>query len=151
MIDRSLIEKIEEMAKSEIIGIGNRQYSTKPLKPVLEPMPDTLETRTLTSIVDYLQGNPDDVDVKSLIIHIKSASMVHLYSGLTDEFMRRRCYVQSHCTNLNLFRFDQFCNVESFVIALQSQFVQTEILKEILRSEERRVGKECRSRWSPYH
>ena len=24
-------------------------------------------------------------------------------------------------------------------------------LKEIYRSEERRVGKECRSRWSPYH
>ena len=23
--------------------------------------------------------------------------------------------------------------------------------KEIIRSEERRVGKECRSRWSPYH
>ena len=25
------------------------------------------------------------------------------------------------------------------------------ILKDELRSEERRVGKECRSRWSPYH
>ena len=24
-------------------------------------------------------------------------------------------------------------------------------LKDALRSEERRVGKECRSRWSPYH
>ena len=23
--------------------------------------------------------------------------------------------------------------------------------KEYIRSEERRVGKECRSRWSPYH
>ena len=23
--------------------------------------------------------------------------------------------------------------------------------KELTRSEERRVGKECRSRWSPYH
>ena len=23
--------------------------------------------------------------------------------------------------------------------------------KEVARSEERRVGKECRSRWSPYH
>ena len=23
--------------------------------------------------------------------------------------------------------------------------------KELCRSEERRVGKECRSRWSPYH
>src|SRR5688572_32646235 len=26
-----------------------------------------------------------------------------------------------------------------------------ERLREIKRSEERRVGKECRSRWSPYH
>src|SRR5256885_13211218 len=25
------------------------------------------------------------------------------------------------------------------------------IVRTILRSEERRVGKECRSRWSPYH
>ena len=26
-----------------------------------------------------------------------------------------------------------------------------ERINEIYRSEERRVGKECRSRWSPYH
>ena len=26
-----------------------------------------------------------------------------------------------------------------------------EALERIFRSEERRVGKECRSRWSPYH
>ena len=26
-----------------------------------------------------------------------------------------------------------------------------EVIKEKVRSEERRVGKECRSRWSPYH
>ena len=25
------------------------------------------------------------------------------------------------------------------------------LLEELCRSEERRVGKECRSRWSPYH
>ena len=25
------------------------------------------------------------------------------------------------------------------------------VYTEIMRSEERRVGKECRSRWSPYH
>ena len=28
---------------------------------------------------------------------------------------------------------------------------QIEARKKIRRSEERRVGKECRSRWSPYH
>src|SRR3712207_9202464 len=29
--------------------------------------------------------------------------------------------------------------------------LQTEVKSEDARSEERRVGKECRSRWSPYH
>ena len=29
--------------------------------------------------------------------------------------------------------------------------VQPELLQRSSRSEERRVGKECRSRWSPYH
>ena len=33
--------------------------------------------------------------------------------------------------------------------SLKSQEDKT--YKEVLRSEERRVGKECRSRWSPYH
>src|SRR5215471_11604386 len=28
---------------------------------------------------------------------------------------------------------------------------RTEVVAELVRSEERRVGKECRSRWSPYH
>ena len=29
--------------------------------------------------------------------------------------------------------------------------IHKDIKKDQLRSEERRVGKECRSRWSPYH
>ena len=28
---------------------------------------------------------------------------------------------------------------------------KTEAYRQLIRSEERRVGKECRSRWSPYH
>ena len=28
---------------------------------------------------------------------------------------------------------------------------EAEQTEEVIRSEERRVGKECRSRWSPYH
>ena len=29
--------------------------------------------------------------------------------------------------------------------------IPTQLLDQLVRSEERRVGKECRSRWSPYH
>src|SRR2546425_13182496 len=31
------------------------------------------------------------------------------------------------------------------------RLAEHEMLHDLLRSEERRVGKECRSRWSPYH
>ena len=37
------------------------------------------------------------------------------------------------------------------VLALSLRLTSPAVMKEILRSEERPVGKECRSRWSPYH
>ena len=38
-----------------------------------------------------------------------------------------------------------------FVPSYDSAAVSSGIKYEKVRSEERRVGKECRSRWSPYH
>src|SRR5260221_5733586 len=46
-----------------------------------------------------------------------------------------------------------FANGQQFLDVV-NQFNQKQIphvLSEVTRSEERRVGKECRSRWSPYH
>src|ERR1035441_7982565 len=40
--------------------------------------------------------------------------------------------------------------IDGFLNALLGSLVLT-VLDIVLRSEERRVGKECRSRWSPYH
>ena len=43
-------------------------------------------------------------------------------------------------------------NGSAFLLCLQDQGAKT--LNDVtttMRSEERRVGKECRSRWSPYH
>ena len=40
-----------------------------------------------------------------------------------------------------------------FIVTKDSTFLDREytVFGEVTRSEERRVGKECRSRWSPYH
>ena len=44
---------------------------------------------------------------------------------------------------------------ESCDLVLEAVFEQLDVKREVFaeleRSEERRVGKECRSRWSPYH
>ena len=34
---------------------------------------------------------------------------------------------------------------------LEEVAMEVQVVLELKRSEERRVGKECRSRWSPYH
>ena len=36
-------------------------------------------------------------------------------------------------------------------IGMDSFFRSKDAVADYIRSEERRVGKECRSRWSPYH
>src|SRR2546426_10349327 len=40
---------------------------------------------------------------------------------------------------------------DTFATRAEEKRVEAEAAAEGIRSEERRVGKECRSRWSPYH
>ena len=40
---------------------------------------------------------------------------------------------------------------EQAILELGKDEANAELLFQLVRSEERRVGKECRSRWSPYH
>ena len=41
--------------------------------------------------------------------------------------------------------------ITKFIDALPKDRVSDRPIRSVERSEERRVGKECRSRWSPYH
>ena len=45
---------------------------------------------------------------------------------------------------------DEFANEEPVEFAFEDP-VNSDSFAGKMRSEERRVGKECRSRWSPYH
>src|SRR2546429_5304369 len=58
-------------------------------------------------------------------------------------------------TRFDLSRYLDYCSellsLTSKVAALYVQDSQDPVLLDAVRSEERRVGKECRSRWSPYH
>ena len=64
----------------------------------------------------------------------------------------------SPLTPADTLEFDQYCaNLGIELVPSVSTFghqyvaMRTQELRELGRSEERRVGKECRSRWSPYH
>ena len=38
-----------------------------------------------------------------------------------------------------------------YIKKIMRDCAELQIYRQLMRSEERRVGKECRSRWSPYH
>ena len=46
---------------------------------------------------------------------------------------------------------DQITNNQKVLFPLIQKFLCPVFIARVIRSEERRVGKECRSRWSPYH
>ena len=72
----------------------------------------------------------------------------------TDEWVKKMWYIYTmeyysaiKRNEIGLF-VEMWMELESVI---QSEVSQKEKNKYSMRSEERRVGKECRSRWSPYH
>ena len=72
----------------------------------------------------------------------------------TDEWIKKMWHIYT----MEYYSAIKRNEIELFVVrqmdlesVIQSEVSQKEKNKYRMRSEERRVGKECRSRWSPYH
>ena len=52
---------------------------------------------------------------------------------------------------IHAFEPDHVSAMSTQIISGKSNLTKKQSLRNLTRSEERRVGKECRSRWSPYH
>ena len=63
-----------------------------------------------------------------------------VYNTIDGKYIK--CFVDMSCIKV----FSYFINSKCY-----SQCIKKADMSKQLRSEERRVGKECRSRWSPYH
>lgn len=118
-----MINKIQELAKPELITADGRTYSSKQIHPVLAPSPLNLPINTLTGLSDYLKVNTDKLDPEKLMIHVGSFQSVSLLSALSDPWKQRDRYIVAECDTLK-FSFGQFMDVESFIIRMQSLFVQ---------------------------
>jgi len=99
-----------------------------------------------TSTVTSAAAKADDIELMStelaqvyeelVLLHKLSA---HMTITEPDAF-----FLQMACDNLT-----DLVPVDGIAVMLEKG--EDETKKLVLRSEERRVGKECRSRWSPYH
>lgn len=111
--------KLQEITSED----GNtRTFSDKPLYMV-EPeyhMADPINMSTLSSLVDYIKANIDEM-YDRMIIHVISPTKVRLYSRLNE--VRHREYLVDVDAEVPVFKFDTFIENEKFIIGVQSKFM----------------------------
>ena len=100
-------------------------------EPLQEKLVKTLEVSTLTAIKDYLEKNPDGLDLTKTIVHVTSPTCVDVISTpfggyrQRDTFMQAKAIIPEHM-------FDRRVEPDKFVPWLQSCFCESEDLKALL-------------------
>ena len=63
----ALYNAIRKDAKPVVVEVDGKKYSTSDLKPVREPQPEAITVKNLSSLVDFLSRNVDDLPLNKLI------------------------------------------------------------------------------------
>jgi len=118
---RDAIDKILGLAAVQELEIGDRPYTDKPIHPVKEPMPETLDVTTLTAIQDYINSEIDGVGKGNLLINVDTEFSVSLHSELLGSFQQRIRYMHA-MYGTKRFPFENWMDIERFIIGIQSMF-----------------------------
>ena len=127
---------MEENVRIDEVNPKNISYQPNGLTPVFSIF--KFEIQTLLKAQAGLYEGFDEENASELLEKLNS--LLDEFAGVTIGKLRRE---KNGSDSIRVKRLDQE-QTFSFDGLSSGQ-------KEIIRSEERRVGKECRSRWSPYH
>ena len=94
----------------------------------------------------YIKFTLDSKDIKKYISSIKNNTLKDIILLLLREYGER---ISSSMIKIDLTKIKKLLNLSESQI--EENFNLLSYIGILERSEERRVGKECRSRWSPYH
>lgn len=134
MIDATFIEKILEVSNAEVVNLGALTYSTKNLFPIYEPEREALNLHSLIGLAAYVRGGIDQcTDVNNrLVIYIKNQESVRLIGTLTADSKRRIMYVHAEPI-IPRQLINEWMDLESFIINLQTRFIQDDQTAAMLR------------------
>ena len=101
MIDSSFVERIQELAVGasgpKIIDVGGVPHSTQKLYDARpkEPEPAPIVLSSLNGLVDYVNANPDGLDLSACVVVIHDPGRVALYSKLVGVHRQRLTYAEA--------------------------------------------------------
>ncbi len=129
---KAAIEKILGLAPPTQVDIDGRQYFNQGLTPVKPPVQNDLAISTLTSIADYFRDNPDSIDLKKAVVHIKSHTCVEVVSAVVGEWIQRHSYLTAEVAP-KAFQYGRYLPIEHFMIAVQTHLVQDDTTAALLQ------------------
>ncbi len=118
----------DKFIKEEIKGAI---YTNKSLNRIEGPVATAIKTTTLTSIVDYIKENVDNVQANSIIVHVESFARVSIKAELNMD-RKRECVLIAEALTPNVIT-DRFMDAERFNIMLQSSFVENDDRTKLLK------------------
>lgn len=119
---KEALQYIVGMKEAQVVELNGHTYTDKNLTEV-RPKADFAEAftiSTLSSLMNYLNKNPDSIDLKNVILHIVDYKTIKVFSTLNC--YKDRDYFIICMAETPEFKFQQFYGAESFNIALQSLF-----------------------------
>jgi hypothetical protein len=119
---KEAIQYIVGLGNTRIEKVGDQVYSTQPIHKVSLPTPNTIQVRSLSGLVEYLQSGFDGEE--QLMIHVESPTDVSVFSSFNRDF-NRKALIEAKAM-IPGYSFERWYDAEEFNIKLQSVFVKNE-------------------------
>jgi len=128
---KQALEYLVNLGQVKQLEIDGQTYSTEKLHHVMLPKATALNVNSLTGLLDYIKSNFDAESFAGTLVHVVSHDEVRLISNLLKD-ADRETYMVARAFSPK-FNFDRFYDHESFIIAIQSCFIQNEDAASILK------------------
>ena len=123
MLDRSFIEKIENMAETKILNVRGREFSTKPIHRIDSPECETLEISSLDSLMTLINTEKKNITSQILVI-VEGPDAVSVKTGFFGNKQRDTLYRAK--AEIPHIHFGVYIPIEEMIITLKSKFEETE-------------------------
>lgn len=123
-LTREAIDRLTELGETKILTIRGKEYSSKHIELVEEPVPNTIQFSCLDSVIGYINSSIDSLIAERLFLNVIAPDTVVLLSYIEMSTMQRAIWCGARLM-AHQFAFGNSMGQEEFTIALQTQFVQT--------------------------
>jgi len=128
---KEAIEKILELNRETICEIDGREYSTVNLFPTHPMKCSAIVIHTLTGLVDWI-NNKNEPD--PCFVWVANENTVFALGELQEKWRQREQFLKVELFSYNGFPFNEFIDIERFIIEVQSKFVETEIRNKLIKA-----------------